>query len=223
MSPVILMEQVSKAYASGTATAVQALNAVDLRIDAGEWVAITGPSGSGKSTLMNLIGCLDRPSSGRYCCEGVDVGPLDADGRARLRRQRIGFVFQSFHLLPRLNALDNVILPLVYAGVPAAERRARAYAALEQVQLADRWQHLPQALSGGQQQRVAIARALVHRPALLLADEPTGALDRRTGADILGLFEALHQAGHTLVLITHDAEVAARAQRVIRIEDGRLT
>ncbi|MCU0757316.1 MAG: ABC transporter ATP-binding protein [Xanthomonadales bacterium] len=223
MSPVIDMDQVGKRYATGTATEVQALSAVDLRIDAGEWVAITGPSGSGKSTLMNLIGCLDRPSTGRYRCVGIDVGQLDGDGLARLRRRQIGFVFQSFQLLPRLNALDNVMLPLVYAGVPAAERRERAIEALSQVQLADRWQHLPTALSGGQQQRVAIARALVHRPALLLADEPTGALDRRTGADILGLFEALHRAGHTLMLITHDAEVAARAQRVIRIQDGRLS
>jgi putative ABC transport system ATP-binding protein len=185
-------------------------------------VAIVGPSGSGKSTLMNLIGCLDTPSAGEYFFHGLDVARLQAAQRAQLRLHHIGFVFQTFQLLPRLNALDNVMLPLVYAGVATRDRRERAHAALAQVQLADRWQHLPTELSGGQQQRVAIARALVNRPTLLLADEPTGALDSHTSADILALFDALHGAGHTLVLITHDARIAARAERVISIHDGRL-
>jgi putative ABC transport system ATP-binding protein len=221
-TPVIRAEDLRKVYAEGTAAEVVALRGVSFDIQHGEFVAIIGPSGSGKSTLMNLIGCLDSPSAGRYFCDGVDVAELDAAGRARLRLDKIGFVFQGFHLLSRMSAADNVMLPLTYAGVPPAERRQRALRALSEVGLGDRATHRPSELSGGQQQRVAIARALINRPPILLADEPTGALDSRTGEEILKLFKQLQADGHTIVLITHDPEVAAKADRVLSMHDGEM-
>jgi ABC-type lipoprotein export system ATPase subunit len=219
---VVEIRGVGKVYSPGTPAEVVALRDVDLAIRRGEFVAIVGPSGSGKSTLMNLLGVLDAPSTGSYRCDGVDVAGLDAAGRARLRLTRIGFVFQGFNLLSRMSALDNVMLPLAYAGVPRGERRARAQAALAEVGLAERAGHRPSELSGGQQQRVAIARALVNRPPILLADEPTGALDTRTGQEILALFQRLRIAGHTVILITHDPAVAETADRVVHIQDGAI-
>ena len=210
---VIETRDLGKVYSPGTQAEVVALKDVDLRIARGDFVAIMGPSGSGKSTLMNLIGCLDTPSSGSYACDGVDVSTLDAEQLAALRRDKIGFVFQGFNLLPRMSALDNVAMPLGYARVPVQERKRMAQAALAAVGLAERAGHLPSELSGGQQQRVAIARALINQPPILLADEPTGALDSRTGEEILGLFKRLRDADHTVILITHDAEVAAHADR----------
>ena len=221
-TPLVLTEGLSKVYAAGTAAEVVALRGVDLRIDHGEFVAIMGASGSGKSTMMNLIGCLDTPTSGRYLCDGVDVAGLDAAGRARLRLEKIGFVFQGFNLLARQTALENVMMPLVYAGVPVAEREPRARAALAQVGLADRAGHKPSELSGGQQQRVAIARALINEPPLLLADEPTGALDSRTSEEIMALFERLQAGGRTIVLITHEQPVADHADRIVVMHDGEL-
>ena len=221
-SPVVETRALSKVYAAGTQAEVVALRNVDLRIGHGEFVAIMGPSGSGKSTLMNLIGCLDTPSSGTYLCDGVDVATLDAEARAVLRRDKIGFVFQGFNLLARMSALDNVAMPLSYARVPPAERRRRAAAALTAVGLGERMHHRPSELSGGQQQRVAIARALIQDPPILMADEPTGALDSRTGQEILSLFERLRDAGRTVILITHDAEVAAHADRMCVMRDGEL-
>ena len=220
--PVIRTERLGKVYSAGTEAEVVALRGVDLRIDRGEFVAIMGPSGSGKSTLMNLIGCLDTPSSGSYFCDGVDVSKLDAEELAALRRDKIGFVFQGFHLLPRMDATDNVAMPLGYARIPPAERRARAQAALASVGLAERAGPRPNELSGGQQQRVAIARALVNSPPILLADEPTGALDSKTGEEILALFKRLRDDGHTVILITHDAHVAAHADRTYEMHDGAL-
>jgi len=220
--PVILTHQLSKVYAAGTEAEVVALKAVDLRIERGEFVAIMGPSGSGKSTLMNLLGCLDTPTSGRCECDGVDVATLDAEQLAKLRRDKIGFVFQGFHLLPRMNATDNVAMPMGYAQIPPAERRRRALAALDAVGLGTRADHFPNELSGGQQQRVAIARALVNHPPILLADEPTGALDSKTGEEILTLFKRLRDDGHTVILITHDAQVATHADRTFVMHDGRL-
>ena len=220
--PVIETRSLSKVYAAGTEAEVVALKDVDLRIEHGEFVAIMGPSGSGKSTLMYLIGCLDTPTSGTYLCDGVDVATLDAEERAMLRRDKIGFVFQGFNLLSRMSAQDNVAMPLSYARVPPAERRQRAAEALTAVGLGERMRHRPSELSGGQQQRVAIARALIHRPAILMADEPTGALDTRTGQEILALFERLRGEGHTIILITHDAEVAAHADRTCVMRDGEL-
>jgi putative ABC transport system ATP-binding protein len=220
--PAVRTNKLGKVYSAGTQAEVVALKGVDLRIMPGEFVAIMGPSGSGKSTLMNLIGCLDTPTSGRYECDGVDVSTLDAEELAALRRDKIGFVFQGFHLLPRMDATDNVAMPLGYARVPHAERRERALAALASVGLAERAGHHPNELSGGQQQRVAIARALVNSPPILLADEPTGALDSKTGEEILALFKRLRDEDHTIVLITHDAEVAAHADRVFVMHDGRL-
>ena len=219
---VISAHGLGKVYSPGTQAEVVALAGVDLDIRAGEFVAIMGPSGSGKSTLMNLIGCLDTPSSGRYLCDGEDVATLDAEARARLRRDKIGFVFQGFHLLPRMSALENVALPMGYVGVSPDERLSRAHAALESVGLGERAGHRPNELSGGQQQRVAIARALINAPPILLADEPTGALDSRTGEEILALFKQLQQRGHTVVLITHDADVAAHCDRVFVMRDGRM-
>ena len=199
-----------------------ALVSVDLVIDRGEFVAIIGPSGSGKSTMMNILGCLDRPTSGRYILDGTPVDTLDDDGLARLRSRAIGFVFQSYNLLPRTTALENVSAPLMYQGVGRRERHARAQAALERLGLGDRLDHEPTELSGGQQQRVGIARALVTEPALLLADEPTGNLDSHSGAEVIELFHALHASGRTIILITHDPEVAAVADRQIHIRDGRI-
>ncbi|WP_028916361.1 ABC transporter ATP-binding protein [Pseudoxanthomonas sp. J35] len=222
LMPVIETHDLRKVYSPGTEAEVVALSDVDLKVMPGEFIAIMGPSGSGKSTLMNLIGCLDTPSGGRYLCDGVDVSTLDAEELATLRREKIGFVFQGFHLLPRMSALENVAMPLGYARIPPAERRDRARAALEAVGLGQRVGHRPNELSGGQQQRVAIARALINNPPVLLADEPTGALDSRTGEEILALFKRLRDEGHTVVLITHDAHVARHADRICVMRDGQL-
>lgn len=219
---VIALDAVSKSYRTG-ALQVDALRGVDLRIDTGEYVAIMGPSGSGKSTLMHIIGCLDKPTGGRYRLTGEDVGSMDEEQLADVRNRRIGFVFQQFNLLPSLNAWRNVELPLLYAGVSRDERKRRALAALDRVGLTDRVAHRPNELSGGQQQRVAVARALVGDPALILADEPTGNLDSTATADALALFDDLHKAGRTVVLITHEPDVAEHARRVIRVRDGMIT
>jgi len=221
MTPIIELDRISKTYDSGEVR-VDALEAVTLSIRQGEFVAVTGPSGSGKSTLLGILGCLDRPSAGRYRLDGQDVSGLDDDRLAAVRNRKLGFVFQQFHLLPRTTAEQNVELPLVYAGVGPAERRARAVQALTRVGLAERRRHLPNQLSGGQQQRVAIARALVTRPAVVLADEPTGNLDSRASAEIMRLFAELVAEGSTLVLITHEREVASCAERVIEVRDGRV-
>jgi putative ABC transport system ATP-binding protein len=218
---VIAAEGLERRYRMGAET-VHALRGVDLRIARGEYVAIMGASGSGKSTLMNILGCLDTPDAGHYVLNGQAVDRLSDAQLAKLRNKEIGFVFQTFNLLPRATALGNVEAPLVYAGVPRRERRARAQRALERVGLGERVHHRPSEMSGGQRQRVAVARALVNEPAILLADEPTGNLDSETGAAILALFDELHAAGHTVILVTHEAEVAAHAERVISIMDGRI-
>ena len=210
-----------KTYVMGSEE-IHALRAISLDLDRGEYVAIMGPSGSGKSTLMNLIGCLDTPSKGTYLLNGKRVGDMNDNELARIRNEEIGFVFQTFNLLPRATALHNVELPLVYAGVSATDREARARGALERVELGDRMTHRPNELSGGQRQRVAIARALVNNPSILLADEPTGNLDSKTGAEIMSLFAKLHTAGNTIVLVTHEADVAAFAHRTIHIRDGQV-
>jgi len=222
MSAIIELDGVRKTYGSGSVE-FEALRGIDATVMAGEYVAVIGPSGSGKSTLMNLLGCLDVPSQGRYLLAGDDTSTLDETALAAIRNRRIGFVFQQFHLLPSMTALRNVELPLVYAGVARAERRDRAAAALERVGLAARLDHRPGELSGGQQQRVAVARALVTEPDLLLADEPTGNLDSRSTDDVLSLLDELHAAGRTIVLITHEHAVAARAERNLVIDDGLLT
>ncbi len=221
MAPVIELEAVGKLYRIGE-TGVRALDGVNLRVQAGEYVAIMGPSGSGKSTLLHILGCLDRPTTGRYRLRGQEVSGLEDDELARIRNREIGFVFQGFHLLPRADVLRNVEVPLIYARMAPAERRARARRALERVGLAHRANHLPNQLSGGERQRVAIARALVQEPSLLLADEPTGNLDSRTGAEIMELFERLREDGHTVVLVTHEAALAARADRIVQLRDGRV-
>ncbi|MFC8503931.1 ABC transporter ATP-binding protein [Pedococcus sp. NPDC057267] len=215
------LREVTKTYATG-AVEVAALRGISLDVAQGDYVAIMGPSGSGKSTLMHILGCLDVVSGGQYLLAGQDVAAMSEAELARVRNERIGFVFQQFNLLPTLSAWRNVALPLSYAGVPGGERRRRALTALERVGLADRVDHRPGELSGGQQQRVAIARALVTDPAVVLADEPTGNLDSVATADVLSLLDELHRAGRTVVLITHEAEVAARAARVVHIRDGRL-
>ncbi|MEI6669862.1 MAG: ABC transporter ATP-binding protein [Acidobacteriota bacterium] len=210
-----------KTYVMGTEE-IHALRGVDIAIERGEYVAIMGPSGSGKSTLMNLIGCLDTPSKGSYLLNNKQVGQMNDDELARIRNEEIGFVFQTFNLLPRATALHNVELPLVYAGVPSKDRLIRAKAAMEKVELSDRMTHRPNQLSGGQRQRVAIARALVNNPSIVLADEPTGNLDSKTGAEIMGLFDRLSSAGNTIILVTHEADIAEHARRVIHIRDGKV-
>ncbi|MDW8019909.1 MAG: ABC transporter ATP-binding protein [Chloroherpetonaceae bacterium] len=218
---VIRIENVTKEYRMG-AEIIRALRGVSLSIYRNEYVAIMGPSGSGKSTMMNLLGCLDTPTSGRYEFNGKDVASMDDDELAEIRNKEIGFVFQTFNLLPRSNALQNVELPLIYAGVPAEERRARAIAALESVGLADRMYHKPNELSGGQRQRVAIARALVNNPSIILADEPTGNLDTKTSMDIMNVFEELYQRGNTIVVVTHEEDIARHARRIVRLRDGLI-
>ncbi len=211
-----------KTYVMGSEE-IHALRGVSVNIERGEYVAIMGPSGSGKSTLMNLIGCLDTPSKGSYLLNSKQVSQMNDDELARIRNEEIGFVFQTFNLLPRATALHNVELPLVYAGIPAKERLARAKSSLEKVELGDRMSHRPNQLSGGQRQRVAVARALVNNPSIILADEPTGNLDSKTGNEIMGLFGKLHAAGNTIILVTHEADIAAYAKRVIHIRDGRIS
>ncbi|WP_088319435.1 ABC transporter ATP-binding protein [Kineosporia sp. R_H_3] len=219
--PVLDLRGVTKVFGAGD-TAVHALGGVDLVVDRGEYVAVMGASGSGKSTLMNIVGCLDVPTRGRYLLDGVDTRRLDEGRQAMVRNRKIGFVFQSFNLVPRTSAQSNVELPLAYAGVRLAQRRERAAAALARVGLADRGHHLPSELSGGQQQRVAIARALVTEPVLLLADEPTGALDSRSTREVLDLFDDVSAGGRTILVITHEEEVAERAHRVVRFRDGHI-
>jgi putative ABC transport system ATP-binding protein len=219
--PLIVLHNVTRSYQVGL-HAVHALRGITLGIAAGDFVAIMGASGSGKSTLMNILGCLDLPDRGRYLLDGTDVRHLDEDELATVRNHKIGFVFQSFNLVPRTSALQNVELPLVYAGVRSKERRVRALGALDRVGLADRVHHMPNELSGGQQQRVAIARALVTQPAVLLADEPTGNLDTTSSKEILGVFDSLNAEGRTVVMITHEDEIAAHARRVIRLRDGAI-
>ena len=221
MNPVIAVSGLRKTYGSGE-TAVHALRGVDLTVWPGEYVAIMGASGSGKSTLLNMLGCLDVPTSGRYLLDGFGVGKLNERQLALLRNRKIGFIFQSFNLVPRTSALSNVELPLVYSGLKRSERRRRALAALDMVGLSDRAKHLPSELSGGQIQRVAVARALVTGPAMLLADEPTGNLDRRSTEDVLGVFDRLNSLGRTIVVITHEDEVAEHAHRVVRVDDGLI-
>jgi len=220
--PVVAeLRDVEKVYGSGVAE-VHALDGLNLRVGRGDFLAVMGASGSGKSTAMNILGCLDRPTKGSYKLNGISVETLDDDALAGLRNRQLGFVFQQFHLLPQLTALENVMLPMIYAGIPPDQRRERARLALEKVGLAQRLYNRPNQLSGGQQQRVAIARAIINTPTLLLADEPTGALDSRTTQEVLAIFDELHRSGITLVLVTHEDDVAARAEHVVHFRDGRL-
>ena len=218
---LIEMTGITKVYRMGEED-VQALRGVSLKIEKGEYVAIMGPSGSGKSTLMNLIGCLDTPSAGSYLLNSSEVASMTDDDLAAIRNREIGFVFQTFNLLPRTNAVSQVELPLVYAGVAKAERYSRAVDALKAVGLADRMSHQPSELSGGQRQRVAVARALINKPSLILADEPTGNLDSKTGADIMALFDSLNRQGNTIVVVTHEEDIAAHSRRIVRLLDGRI-
>lgn len=220
-APLVELQQICKHYASGQ-NVVKALDGVDLTIRHGEFLAILGPSGSGKSTLMNVLSCLDKPTAGRYQLDGHPVDSLSTQQLAAIRNQKIGFVFQSFNLLEYASALDNVALPLVYAGVKAKDRRRRATELLTRVGLADRLDHKPNQLSGGQKQRVAIARALINQPQILLADEPTGALDSKSGAEIEALFNELHREGRTIIVVTHDNELAKRTKRIVTIRDGQV-
>jgi putative ABC transport system ATP-binding protein len=219
-SVVIDLQQIVKTYDMGGAEEVHALSGVSLQIHKNEYVAIMGPSGSGKSTLMNIIGCLDTPTAGRYEFNGVNVSDMNDNELAKVRNKEIGFVFQTFNLLARSDALHNVELPLIYAGISSAERRRQAQEALSHVGLADRVHHKPNELSGGQRQRVAVARALVNKPSILLADEPTGNLDTKTGEEIMSLFEELHRQGNTIILVTHEESIAEHAHRIIRVRDG---
>ncbi len=221
MQHLIELRDVYKIYQMGD-TAVHALDGVTLTVDRGEFVAIVGQSGSGKSTAMNIIGCLDVPTSGTYHLGGVDVSTMDDDQQAEIRNRMLGFIFQQYNLIPKLNVLENVELPLLYAGLPASERKERARSALERVGLGDKCKNLPAQLSGGQQQRVSIARALAGNPSVILADEPTGALDSRTGRDVLNFLQKLNAEGDTVVLITHDNSIAVRAKRIVRLQDGRI-
>ncbi|MBP6073071.1 MAG: ABC transporter ATP-binding protein [Flavobacterium sp.] len=217
--PLIDISNIKRDFALGTET-IHVLKGIDLQINKGEYVALMGPSGSGKSTLMNLLGCLDTPTSGSYILNGKDVSKMNDDELAEIRNKEIGFVFQTFNLLPRTTALDNVALPMVYAGYSKSERNERATEVLTQVNLADRMDHQPNQLSGGQRQRVAVARALVNKPSIILADEPTGNLDSKTSVEIMGLFGDIHANGNTVILVTHEEDIAAYAHRVIRLRDG---
>ncbi|MDR0728999.1 MAG: ABC transporter ATP-binding protein [Prevotellaceae bacterium] len=218
---LIAINDLKKIYQVGTQE-VRALNGVSLTISKNEYVAIMGPSGSGKSTLMNILGCLDTPTSGNYILNGTDVSHMDDDALAEIRNKEIGFVFQSFNLLPRYSALHNVGLPLIYAGVPKAEREERSLMALRSVDLENRMDHKPNELSGGQRQRVAVARALVNNPSIILADEPTGNLDSRTSVDIMNVFEEIHGNGNTIIVVTHEEDIARHAHRIIRLRDGLI-
>jgi putative ABC transport system ATP-binding protein len=219
--PLIRLQNLARLYQMGSET-VHALRDVSLEIERGEYVAIMGPSGSGKSTLMNIVGCLDTPSSGHYVLNGVDVSDMDDNQLADVRNREIGFVFQTFNLLPRSNALHNVELPLIYASMDADQRREQALAALSSVGLGDRVHHKPNELSGGQRQRVAVARALVNQPSILLADEPTGNLDSKTGVEIMALFDELSRKGHTIIVVTHEEDIARHARRIVRLRDGLI-
>jgi putative ABC transport system ATP-binding protein len=219
MQPIISLKNIVRSFSIG-AEEVKALRGVDLNINKNEYVALMGPSGSGKSTLMNLLGCLDTPSSGQYILNGTDVSVLDDNALAQIRNKEIGFIFQTFNLLPKSTALDNVILPLIYAGLGKAEREQKALKTLEDVGLANRVKHKPNELSGGQRQRVAVARALVNNPAIILADEPTGNLDSKTSVEIMGLFEEIHKKGNTIIVVTHEEDIARHAHRIIRLRDG---
>lgn len=220
-SEIIRLEDIRRIYRVGNQE-VRALDGVSLSVYQNEYVAIMGPSGSGKSTLMNILGCLDSPSSGHYILNGVDVSEMEDGELADVRNREIGFVFQSFNLLPRYNALENVALPMVYAGVPARERMERAAAALESVALSERMDHKPNELSGGQKQRVALARALINNPSIILADEPTGNLDTHTSIEIMRLFDEIHSRGNTVIVVTHEEDIAAYAHRIIRLRDGKV-
>jgi putative ABC transport system ATP-binding protein len=222
LNALIDIRDVTKTYEMGAETIVHALDGVSLAIEAGDYVAIMGPSGSGKSTLMNLIGCLDTPSTGSYILKGREIATMNDDELAMIRNKEIGFIFQTFNLLPRADAIQNVELPLVYSGLPRRERKERAEKALDAVGLGTRKHHRPNEMSGGQRQRVAIARALVNGPSILLADEPTGNLDSKTGEEILALMDELHHGGNTIILVTHEDELAQHASRVVRLRDGKI-